>query len=166
MKKLTKFAAGLAFVASCSVPLLAGAQPNTSGCVTDGGYCTVGGVGGTCASSPEGFYCQTAQSSSGGGINLSVITPYSEGIKNLINDVLVPVLFALAFIVFLWGVYKYFILGAADEKSRADGRQFVLWGIIGFVVITAVWGFVNIVKDTLFPSTSTVKTTAPAPPTI
>lgn len=87
-------------------------------------------------------------SSSGVGVNLNAITPYSDLIINLINDVFVPVLFALAFLMFLWGVYKYFILGAADEEARAKGREFVLWGLIGFVVILSVWGLVAIVTNT------------------
>ncbi len=96
------------------------------------------------------------------GINISKITPYSGGIINVINGILVPVLMALAFIVFLWGVYKYFILGAADEKSRTDGRQFTLWGIIGFVIILSLWGIVNLLMGTLGFSVGT----APAYPTI
>lgn len=83
------------------------------------------------------------------GININVITPYSNGIITVINGILVPVTLAIAFIVFLFGVYKYFILGATDPKSRTDGQQFVLWGIIGFVVILSVWGLVAIVGGTL-----------------
>ena len=71
-----------------------------------------------------------------------------------VNFVLVPILMAVAFIVFLWGVFNYFILGAANDEKRKEGRQFVLWGIIGFVIIMSIWGLVNIVKDTLVPSTA------------
>lgn len=81
--------------------------------------------------------------------NIGAISPYSSAIINVINGILVPVLMAVAFIVFLWGVYNYFILGAADEKKRTDGRQFVLWGVIGFVVLFSLWGLVNIVASTL-----------------
>lgn len=82
------------------------------------------------------------------GVNLSAITPYSDAIINFINSILVPVLFAVAFLTFLWGVYKYFILGADSDTERATGRQFVLWGVIGFVVILSLWGLVGIVGST------------------
>ncbi len=95
------------------------------------------------------------------GIDTSYITPYSSGIINVINGIFVPVLFALAFIVFLWGVFKYFILGAANEDDRKEGRQFVLWGVIGFVVILSIWGLVNLLMGILGLSAGT----APAPPT-
>lgn len=97
------------------------------------------------------------------GIDTSYITPYSEGIKGIINNLLVPLLMAVAFIVFLFGVYKYFIQGAADETSRTDGKQFTLWGVIGFVVILSLWGIVNLVMGTFGLSSTS---SAPPPPTI
>ena len=74
---------------------------------------------------------------------------YKDNILYIINSYFVPVLIAIAFITFLWGVYKYFILGAASDTERATGRQFVLWGIIGLVIILTVWGLVAIVGGTL-----------------
>jgi hypothetical protein len=82
------------------------------------------------------------------GINVGVIKSYSDSIISLINTVFVPVLFAIAFLYFLYGVYKYFILGAAEEKSREEGRDFILWSVIGFAVILSVWGLVAIVTNT------------------
>lgn len=96
------------------------------------------------------------------GIDITQITPYSDKIIYVVNYMLVPVLMALAFIVFLWGVFKYFILGSADEKNRAEGRQFVLWGIVGFVIILSLWGIVNLVMGTFGLSVGK----APAFPTI
>ena len=95
------------------------------------------------------------------GIDKTKITPYTNGIITVINTILVPVLFAIALITFLWGVYKYFILGAAEEKSRTDGKQFVLWGVIGFVVILSVWALVSIVMGAFGLTAGTT----PTPPT-
>src|SRR3989344_2209095 len=96
------------------------------------------------------------------GININAITPYSTGIINVINNLLVPVLMAIALIVFFWGVYKYFIYGADNETERETGRQFVLWGVIGFVIILSLWGLVNLVMGTFGLSAGT----APRFPTI
>jgi len=83
-----------------------------------------------------------------GGIDTTKIKSYSDGIVYTINFIIVPVVMAVAFIVFLWGVYRYYILGADNETERATGHQFVLWGVIGFVVILSLWGLVNIVATT------------------
>ena len=81
-------------------------------------------------------------------INVTQVQGYSNSIIYIINGILVPLLMALAFIVFLYGVYEYFILGAASDTERAKGKQFVMWGIIGFVVIFSVWSLVRIVGST------------------
>jgi hypothetical protein len=158
MKKISRLATILVLSVSFGMPLVAAAvgniplggdcTGNSSGCVS-GLYCVPGDLGSTCSSSSSGYVPPTNSGAGTGVPNLNVITPYSAGIINFINSILVPVLFAIAFIVFLWGVFKYFILGAADEKSRTDGKQFVLWGLIGFVVILSVWGIVTIVGQTL-----------------
>lgn len=82
------------------------------------------------------------------GIDLGAIRPYSNGIINFINTILVPLLFAIAFLFFVYGVYKYFILGATSESELEKGRQFVLWTIIGFAVILSLWGLVALVGET------------------
>ncbi len=107
--------------------------------------------------------CSTASSFGGGGVNISVLTPYVSGILYTINYMLVPALFTLAFLVFVWGVFKYFFYGADSEEERRKGREFVLWGIIGFVVIFSVWGLVAIVGSTFQISSGG---TAPNYPTL
>ncbi len=44
---------------------------------------------------------------------------------------------------FLWGVVK-FISNANDETEREKGKQFIIWGIIAFVVLISLWGIVRI----------------------
>lgn len=79
---------------------------------------------------------------------MKTINEIAEGIINLINGVLVPLVFALAFITFLFGVFKYFFAGAADEKKRSEGRQFIMWAIIAFAVMISVWGLVRVLAGT------------------
>ena len=63
---------------------------------------------------------------------------------DIITNVAVPVIFALAFIVFIWGIFLYFIAGGHDEEKRKSGKQLMLWGILGFFIMVSVWGLVNI----------------------
>lgn len=70
-------------------------------------------------------------------------------IINLINTVLVPVLFAVAFIVFLWGAFETFILGANSEEVKEKGKNLMLWGLIGFFVMVSIWGLVNILTGSV-----------------
>lgn len=82
-------------------------------------------------------------------LNTSELTSFVNSILGVIDSVVIPVIFAIAFLVFIWGVYRYFIAGAAQEEKREEGKKFVMWGIIGFVIMISVWGIVNLLVNTL-----------------
>lgn len=89
-----------------------------------------------------------AQSSSN-WFNLNGFEGVISRIIGFINSVLIPSIFAIAFLVFVWGVFKAFILGGHDSEKRDEGKQLVIWSIIGFVVMLSVWGIVNLVASSL-----------------
>jgi hypothetical protein len=68
-------------------------------------------------------------------------------LKCIIGAAIVPLVFTLAFLFFLWGMVMY-IRGADDVKQRAEGKKFIYWGIIGLTVMVSVWGIVKIVNTT------------------
>lgn len=67
-----------------------------------------------------------------------------------IDGILIPFLYAIAFLAFVVGIVKFFFLGG--EENRKQGREFALWGIIGFVVLFSLWGLVKILLGAVFPS--------------
>ena len=73
----------------------------------------------------------------------------SSGVIGAVNTAVVPLIAAFAFAAFIWGVANYFFLNVGNETKRAEGRQFIFWGILGIVVFFSVWGFVNILLSTL-----------------
>ena len=76
------------------------------------------------------------------------ITDAAGKITEIINSVLVPMIFAIAFLVFIWGVVQYFLLGSKDEEAKEKGKSYILYGIIAFFVMVSVWGLVNILVGT------------------
>ena len=86
---------------------------------------------------------------SGGVTFKNFIGSGSSGVVGLLNTIVVPLIFALAFAVFLWGMLNYFFLNGGSDTKREEGRQFALWGILGMVVLFSVWGLVNILLSTL-----------------
>ena len=60
----------------------------------------------------------------------------------MVDSLVVPLLYAIAFLLFIWGIFRYFF--NENEEKRKEGRQFALWGIIGFFVLFSVWGLVRI----------------------
>lgn len=55
--------------------------------------------------------------------------------------------FIIALVVFLWGVMQY-IRGAANQEKRKEGREHMLWGVIGFVIMLGVFGIISILTRT------------------
>ncbi|HUQ30216.1 MAG TPA: hypothetical protein VM103_01710 [Candidatus Paceibacterota bacterium] len=74
---------------------------------------------------------------------------FSLQIVELINHVFVPFIYTIGFVIFVWGCFKYFIYGADSEEERKKGRDLVVWTLVGFFLMTSLWGLVNILTGTL-----------------
>ncbi|PIQ68529.1 MAG: hypothetical protein COV91_03685 [Candidatus Taylorbacteria bacterium CG11_big_fil_rev_8_21_14_0_20_46_11] len=74
-------------------------------------------------------------------------------IKGLL-DALIPFIVGLTVLVILWGIFNYVVHGAEEEK-RAEGKQFILYGIIGLFLMMSIWGLVNLLVGT-FHLTNTI----------
>ena len=77
------------------------------------------------------------------------VSTFIGKISSFINNTLIPLVFALALLIFLWGMFKFFIMGGGDAASREEGQQLMLWAIIGFVVMISVFGIVNMIANGL-----------------
>lgn len=60
---------------------------------------------------------------------------------------IIPLIIALAVAMFIWGVVQY-VINSDEEAKKAKGKQFMIWGIIGLVVMFGVWGLVQILGST------------------
>ncbi len=60
---------------------------------------------------------------------------------------LVLLVMALAIVLFFWGVAKY-ILSGADAEKRKEGSYYMLYGVVGIFVMSAVWGLVFFLSNT------------------
>lgn len=69
-----------------------------------------------------------------------LLTKVQTGILNP----LIALLFALATLVFLWGVLNYVIGIYGDEKKLDEAKRIMAWGIIGLLVMSSAWGIVRV----------------------
>lgn len=101
---------------------------------------------------PAALLAQTiapTQTQSGGGFNTSTLQSLFTSLIAFINTILVPLVFALAFFLFLFGVFRYFFSsGAKADEGRTEGKKFIMWGVIALAVMISVWGLVNILVRT------------------
>ena len=75
-----------------------------------------------------------------------------------INGTLIPLIFALALLVFIWGMFNFFILGGGDEGKREQGKSLMLYAILGFVLMIVIFGIVNLIANGLLSGLGTDNT--------
>jgi uncharacterized membrane protein YidH (DUF202 family) len=63
------------------------------------------------------------------------------------NNVLIPFIIGIGFLVFVYGMFKYFIAGGADSGKQEEGKQLMIYATLGFVLIIVFWGVVNLLTS-------------------
>ncbi|MFZ3020335.1 MAG: hypothetical protein WA051_02350 [Minisyncoccia bacterium] len=55
--------------------------------------------------------------------------------------------FAIAMLVFLWGIFE-FVRNPADVENRKKGQKNILWGLVGLTIMFGVSGIIRIIAAT------------------
>lgn len=69
-------------------------------------------------------------------------------IEYFILNPLIYLIFALALLVFLYGVFE-FIKNSDDAEERKKGGQHILWGVIGMAIMISAYGIINFTLNTI-----------------
>jgi hypothetical protein len=70
----------------------------------------------------------------------------SKVVVQIVNPIIL-LLSAAAFVVFLWGLFQ-FVAHAGDEAKRKEGKDAILWGLIGLAIIFGAYGIINVALQT------------------
>lgn len=76
-------------------------------------------------------------------------SPTAFGIIQTIRNIfswLIPLAITLGVFYFIWGVIQY--IGGSSEEAKSEGRNRMIWGIIGLFVVVSIWGLVGIIGNT------------------
>lgn len=77
-------------------------------------------------------------------LELPIVQKFAE----LVLNPAVTLLFALAVLYFIYGVFV-FIKDSGESDGRIQGRNHILWSTIGLFIMVSVWGIISIIKNTL-----------------
>ena len=82
------------------------------------------------------------------------------------NNILIPFILGIGFLVFVWGMFRYFIAGGANEEAKEQGKSLMIYAILGFLLIIVFWGIINLLAQStglddgvnkgLFPKVNTI----------
>ena len=90
---------------------------------------------------PAVAFAQTGGGTSGNVTNLLYLA------LNIVNLV-IPLLIAIALVVFFWGLIKY-ISGAGGEGGHEQGRKIMIAGIVALFIMVSIWGIIRVIGNTL-----------------
>ena len=78
-----------------------------------------------------------------GTIETNIVGPIGK-----IVGALIPIVFALGLLFFFWGLAQY-ILASGDPEAQQSGRNKMIWGVVALFVMSAVWGLVRFLRETI-----------------
>lgn len=72
-------------------------------------------------------------------------------VPKIVDNIVLPLvqfIFALAVLLFVWGLIGFFTNGE-DMTKRAEGQQHILWGTIGIAIMVSVYGIIRLVANSV-----------------
>jgi len=76
---------------------------------------------------------------------LPTLTLLDKITSTIINPVIVTFM-GIALVVFLWGVFQ-FLKNSASEVDKGEGKEHMLWGVIGLTIMVTALGIMSLVNS-------------------
>jgi uncharacterized membrane protein YidH (DUF202 family) len=76
--------------------------------------------------------------------------PLADMLRNILtfgNTVVIPFIIGIGFLVFVFGMFQYFIAGGANDESREKGKKLMISATVAFVVIIIFFGAINLLTS-------------------
>lgn len=71
-----------------------------------------------------------------------------ENIVTYIVNPIIFLLFGLALIIFLYSLVNFLWQGNTDKNST-EGRDKIIWGLVGMTIMVSVYGILNVITNTI-----------------
>jgi len=79
---------------------------------------------------------------------MSSVEELLRGIAKVILNPIIALAFAVALLVFFWGIFQFIKSETADAK-RGEGKKKIVWGLVGMFVMISAYGLIRLVLGTL-----------------
>lgn len=95
------------------------------------------------------------------GTVVTTFTTWANGARTIANT-LIPVMFALVIIFFLWGIVQFFRAQASgDPKAKDNAKTLLIWGVVAIAVAFTIFGLVNWLAGAVGVSPTSTPPTTP-----
>ena len=72
-----------------------------------------------------------------------------DSASRIVTSTLIPLAFALCLFYFFWGMAKYIREGAVSNDAAKEGKNIMVWGVVGIFVAFSVWGIIKFIQTEL-----------------
>ncbi len=82
----------------------------------------------------------------------STPTTYKGLVGSIIDiiNLIIPALFAVVFVFFVWKMIDSWVINAGDQVKQEEGKKYATAAVITFVIMITAWGIVKMIKESLF----------------
>jgi len=81
------------------------------------------------------------------GPNAGPLQSLLSNILVFTNTVLIPFIIGIGFLVFVWGMFQYFIAGGANDEAKEKGKSLMIYATLGFLLIIVFWGVIQLLAN-------------------
>ena len=75
------------------------------------------------------------------------IVPFLRDISRLILNPIIMLAFAVALLIFFWGIFQFINSQTADDK-REEGKRKIFYGLFGMFIMVSAYGLIRLVLGT------------------
>ena len=75
------------------------------------------------------------------------ISAFLNKINQFILNPLILLAFAVAFLVFFWGIFQ-FIASQTTDANRDEGKRKIFWGLFGMFIMFSAYGLIRLILGT------------------
>jgi hypothetical protein len=68
---------------------------------------------------------------------------------DLFNTTIIPLIFGIAIVFFIWNAARYFVFQGATEEGKDSAKRLMFYGIAAMVLMLSLWGIVRLTTATL-----------------
>jgi hypothetical protein len=72
---------------------------------------------------------------------------YIADLITVLNNIIIPFILGIAFLVFVINAFRFFIVGGATDEGKEKAKSLAVYGVGAFVFIIIFWGIVNLLTS-------------------
>lgn len=80
---------------------------------------------------------------------MSAIDAFANTLVRVIVNPLIALLFAVALLLFVWGLVQFLYQLNTGGKDTKAGKQHMFWGVAGMFIMVTAWGIFQLIQNTV-----------------